>query len=150
MLFATEGFESYNAVIRAHSVHSNRHAPSRDIAHALAQSHRVRHLLSGGSFRLSTGLPKSTGSYSASTSSPSLPHHTPTVSPWLENVKPSDGARWVSIGRSPQNLLRYNDFGTKILDLPPGDALTATESELGALPGMSPLIFGSHNSSHIR
>ncbi|EJD39390.1 hypothetical protein AURDEDRAFT_37439, partial [Auricularia subglabra TFB-10046 SS5] len=38
ILFATEGFESFNA------------APSRDIARAMAQSDRVRHLLSGGFF----------------------------------------------------------------------------------------------------
>ncbi|KAI0638455.1 hypothetical protein C8Q77DRAFT_1188202 [Trametes polyzona] len=49
-LFATEAFESFNAVIRAKSVHSNRQAPSRDIARAFAQSNRVRHLLSGGYF----------------------------------------------------------------------------------------------------
>lgn len=47
IIFATEGFESFNAVIRAKSVHSNRHAPSRDIARAFAQGNRVRHLLSG-------------------------------------------------------------------------------------------------------
>ncbi|KAJ8487998.1 hypothetical protein ONZ45_g14118 [Pleurotus djamor] len=50
ILFATEAFESYNAVIRAKSVHSNRHAPSRDIARAFAQGNRIRHLLSGGFF----------------------------------------------------------------------------------------------------
>ncbi|KDQ05660.1 hypothetical protein BOTBODRAFT_182352 [Botryobasidium botryosum FD-172 SS1] len=50
MLFATEGFESFNAIIRAASVHSNRHAPSRDIAHVMARGNRVRHLLSGGFF----------------------------------------------------------------------------------------------------
>ncbi|KAJ7728363.1 hypothetical protein B0H16DRAFT_1331027 [Mycena metata] len=49
-LFATEAFESFNAIIRAKSVHSNRHAPSRDIARAFAQGNRIRHLLSGGLF----------------------------------------------------------------------------------------------------
>lgn len=48
MLFATEAFESFNAVIRAKSIHSNRQAPSRDIALAFAQGNRIRHLLSGG------------------------------------------------------------------------------------------------------
>ena len=48
VLFATETFESYNAVIRGKSVHSNRLAPSRDIALAFANYSRVRHLLSGG------------------------------------------------------------------------------------------------------
>ncbi|KAE9395106.1 hypothetical protein BT96DRAFT_800933, partial [Gymnopus androsaceus JB14] len=50
MLFATESFESYNAIIRARSIHSNRHAPSKDIAHSMARSNRVRHLLNGGAF----------------------------------------------------------------------------------------------------
>ncbi|KAJ7147561.1 hypothetical protein C8R43DRAFT_889965, partial [Mycena crocata] len=50
ILFATEAFESFNAIIRAKSVHSNRHAPSRDIAQAFAQGNRIRHLLSGGLF----------------------------------------------------------------------------------------------------
>ncbi|KAF7335506.1 hypothetical protein MVEN_02204400 [Mycena venus] len=54
ILFATEAFESFNAVIRAKSVHSNRHAPSRDIALAFAQGNRIRHLLSGGLFILNT------------------------------------------------------------------------------------------------
>ncbi|KAH9948702.1 hypothetical protein B0H21DRAFT_890351 [Amylocystis lapponica] len=49
-LFATEAFESFNAIIRAKSVHSNRQAPSRDIAIAFAQGNRIRHLLSGGLF----------------------------------------------------------------------------------------------------
>ncbi|CAK5270513.1 unnamed protein product [Mycena citricolor] len=51
ILFATEAFESFNAIIRAKSVHSNRHAPSRDIAVGFAQGNRVRHLLSGGCIR---------------------------------------------------------------------------------------------------
>ncbi|KAH8983089.1 hypothetical protein EDB86DRAFT_3066391 [Lactarius hatsudake] len=41
-------FESYNAIIRSKSVHSNRCAPSRDIAIAFAHYSQVRHLLSGG------------------------------------------------------------------------------------------------------
>ncbi|KAK7025377.1 hypothetical protein VNI00_016013 [Paramarasmius palmivorus] len=51
ILFATEAFESFNAVIRAKSVHSNRQAPSRDIARAFAQGNRIRHILSGGLFQ---------------------------------------------------------------------------------------------------
>ncbi|KAI0078564.1 hypothetical protein K474DRAFT_1743504 [Panus rudis PR-1116 ss-1] len=50
ILFATEGFESFNAVIRAHSVHSNRQSPSRDIARSMARQNRTRHILSGGYF----------------------------------------------------------------------------------------------------
>ena len=48
ILFATEAFESFNAVIRAQSIHSNCHAPSRDIAIGFAHCSRVRHLVSGG------------------------------------------------------------------------------------------------------
>jgi hypothetical protein len=48
ILFATEGFEAFNAVIRNKSIHSNRQAPSRDIARAFAHGSRIRHLLSGG------------------------------------------------------------------------------------------------------
>ncbi|KAI6044629.1 hypothetical protein EDC04DRAFT_2865842 [Pisolithus marmoratus] len=46
ILFATEGFESYNAVIRDHSIHN--------IACGMARCHRVRHFLSGGKFHAPT------------------------------------------------------------------------------------------------
>ncbi|KAI6116436.1 hypothetical protein F5141DRAFT_1187659 [Pisolithus sp. B1] len=63
ILFAREGFKLYNAVIRDHSIHSNRQVPSRDIAHGMAQCHRICHLLSGGRFRargpVTTELPYS-------------------------------------------------------------------------------------------
>ncbi|KAH9925773.1 uncharacterized protein B0H18DRAFT_1085196 [Fomitopsis serialis] len=48
-LWTTQGFESYNFVIRLRSVHSNRHAPSKDIAQAFSFLHAVRHLVSGAS-----------------------------------------------------------------------------------------------------
>ncbi|KAK7684300.1 hypothetical protein QCA50_012624 [Cerrena zonata] len=48
ILFATEGFESYNFIIRLRSILSNRHAPSVDIANAMSFMHAVRHLVSGG------------------------------------------------------------------------------------------------------
>ncbi|KZT64474.1 hypothetical protein DAEQUDRAFT_646865, partial [Daedalea quercina L-15889] len=48
ILCSTEGFESYNFVIRLRSIHSNRHAPSKDIAEAFSFLHAVRHLVSGG------------------------------------------------------------------------------------------------------
>ncbi|KAH9017678.1 hypothetical protein EDB85DRAFT_2076060 [Lactarius pseudohatsudake] len=48
ILFVTEPFESFNAIIRAKSIHSNRLAPSHDIALAFAHANRVRYLLSGG------------------------------------------------------------------------------------------------------
>ncbi|KAG8701329.1 hypothetical protein FRC08_004137 [Ceratobasidium sp. 394] len=44
----TERFESFNSVFRECSVHSNRQAPSRDIAAKFAEFDRTRHVLSGG------------------------------------------------------------------------------------------------------
>ena len=43
-----ESFESFNAVIRSKSIHSNCLSPSRDIAVGFAHNHRVHHLISGG------------------------------------------------------------------------------------------------------
>ncbi|KAF9059623.1 hypothetical protein BDP27DRAFT_1238327, partial [Rhodocollybia butyracea] len=57
MLFATEGFESFNAIIHSKSVHSNRQAPSRDIAFSFAKQNHIRHMLSGGLFLLGTYIP---------------------------------------------------------------------------------------------
>ncbi|KAF9070032.1 hypothetical protein BDP27DRAFT_1420468 [Rhodocollybia butyracea] len=57
MLFATEGFESFNAIIRSKSVHSNCQAPSRDIAFSFAKQNRICHMLSGGLFLSGTYIP---------------------------------------------------------------------------------------------
>lgn len=61
ILFATEAFESFNAVIRAKSIHSNRHAPSWDIAHTFAQGNCICHLMSGGLFNLTCQESNSAG-----------------------------------------------------------------------------------------
>jgi hypothetical protein len=61
ILFATEGFESYNAIIRLRSVHSTHQAPSADIAHSFSHLHAVRHLICGGAVT----LPRQSGKYYA-------------------------------------------------------------------------------------
>ncbi|EKM48146.1 uncharacterized protein PHACADRAFT_203180 [Phanerochaete carnosa HHB-10118-sp] len=61
ILMATEGFESYNYVIRSRSILSNRHAPSKDIAHSMSFTHAVRHLVSGGFVTTQEGLRRQAG-----------------------------------------------------------------------------------------
>lgn len=51
VFFATEGFESYNAVICSKSVHSNHVSISRDIGRTLSYVAAIRHLVSGGLIR---------------------------------------------------------------------------------------------------
>ena len=58
ILFATESFESFNAVVRGQSIHSNRHAPSKDIATGFAHSNRVHHVMSGGVFQACIRAPQ--------------------------------------------------------------------------------------------
>ena len=82
MLFATEAFASFNAVMRAKSVHSNRQAPSRDIAMAFAQGNRIRHLLSGGYF-LSTDFHLA----------------------WKDNPQSLTASDWRTVGAGPAHLI---------------------------------------------
>ncbi|KAI0071651.1 hypothetical protein K474DRAFT_1606601 [Panus rudis PR-1116 ss-1] len=96
ILFATEGFESFNAVIRAHSVHSNRQSPSRDIAHSMARQNRTRHLLSGGHFpvnihpsSLLNNVTCNSESSSQSASSSNRNHST-MISPWIRLTTQQD------------------------------------------------------------
>lgn len=46
--FSTEVFESFNAVFRQCSTHSNRQAPSRDIAKQFGHMERLKHTVCGG------------------------------------------------------------------------------------------------------
>ncbi|THG97104.1 hypothetical protein EW026_g4840 [Hermanssonia centrifuga] len=48
VLLSTERYESFNRIFRLCSIHSNRQAPSRDIATTFANLDRCRHILTGG------------------------------------------------------------------------------------------------------
>ncbi|KAF8192221.1 hypothetical protein K438DRAFT_1762221 [Mycena galopus ATCC 62051] len=126
ILFATEAFESFNAIIRAKSVHSNRHAPSRDIAQVFAQGNRIRHLLSGGLFMLRT---------EPETPAPTLETQTPTIAttatrappdvaaidtPTLLSrvqIKQSTKSDWDTVGPGPQSLIAAQSTVTSYLGL---------------------------------
>ena len=99
ILFTTEGFESFNAIIRSRSVHSNRQAPSRDIARGFAHVNRIRHLLSGGFFfRRLAQDPQP----------PQPPHNSPTS---RRPFSDSQGD-WVTAGPGPLGL-RQPRLGVK-------------------------------------
>ncbi|KAJ7246704.1 hypothetical protein C8J57DRAFT_1438159 [Mycena rebaudengoi] len=101
ILFATEAFESFNAIIRAKSVHSNRHAPSRDISKAFAQGNRIRHLLSGGLFLLHSISDMASGDKTTTPGS-------------TFSRNPQD---WKSIGAGPKNLVQSRSTVTHYLGL---------------------------------
>ncbi|KAF7320450.1 hypothetical protein MKEN_00829900 [Mycena kentingensis (nom. inval.)] len=118
MLFATEGFESFNAIIRSCSIHSNRHAPSRDIATRMARGNRLRHLLSGGLFRAHTAVPSTTRAAP------------PSSSPWMQHTLADlSASRWVSIHDKPKALLKQDAFGSRLLGF--------MESEEATIVGLS-------------
>ncbi|KAL1947759.1 hypothetical protein VTO73DRAFT_13483 [Trametes versicolor] len=112
ILFATEGFESFNAIIRGKSVHSNHQAPSRDISRGFAHANRVRHLLSGGVF-----LPPLPAA-AQNTGTGSVNHHTPAKNPYCD-----DRTRWRSAGPLPLALAGsrrpnvHNPFHTLLPDV---------------------------------
>lgn len=83
ILFATKGFESFNAIIHMQRIHSNCHAPSRDIACGFAHVNRICHLLSGGIFM----------------------HQDPTSGWHACHNADSDPAAWMTAGRYPLALV---------------------------------------------
>ncbi|TFK46353.1 hypothetical protein OE88DRAFT_1739458 [Heliocybe sulcata] len=111
MLFATEGFESYNAIIRSHSILSNHHAPSRDIARLMASSNHVRHLLCGGFF------PRDKPAMSDGNSA-QAPAGSVDGSPWIRATANCLIERWRSIGLAPQEFLNEQHFAEVLLRFP--------------------------------
>ncbi|THU94455.1 hypothetical protein K435DRAFT_860504 [Dendrothele bispora CBS 962.96] len=103
MLFATEGFESFNAVIRSCSIHSNRHAPSKDIAFRMARGNRIRHTLQGGYFLKSAVVEPSKHEESART------EQSHTLGAHLGH------GDWVCASAKVQKLLLAHNFGMGLL-----------------------------------
>ncbi|KAJ7885666.1 hypothetical protein B0H14DRAFT_3431620 [Mycena olivaceomarginata] len=123
ILFATEAFESFNAIIRAKSVHSNRHAPSRDIARAFAQGNRIRHLLSGGLFMqpslVDAALTPSSTTPSNNAANPSpIPATKPSRLELIANRKLSRKEKdWAHAGPGPLSLVSLPNTVTQYLGL---------------------------------
>ena len=126
ILFATEAFESFNAVIRAKSVHSNRQAPSRDIALAFAQGNRIRHLLSGGAF-----IPVHILKDPSST-------HRPAPDIWTTSE-----TMWRTIGVGPQKLMEESNTATSYL------GLSLPNRKVKSLPGKLHYIYSSKGSNFL-
>ncbi|KAJ3712456.1 hypothetical protein C8R42DRAFT_594627, partial [Lentinula raphanica] len=122
MLFATESFESFNAIIRARSVHSNRHAPSKDIAHAMARGNRIRHLLDGGTFW--TGPTPEGNSQEVDDINPPESSRSALSTPRtiqdriaIAPFQFCDSTLWRSASGDARSLLSLLDFDTKLLGM---------------------------------
>ena len=111
MLFATEAFESFNAIIRGKSVHSNRHAPSRDIAHAFAESNGVRHILSGGRFQ------KSITKVIELPPKPSSPHVLRKATVYVRPPFSTSAENWLQMAVGPRTLVQEPNIATEYLGL---------------------------------
>ncbi|KAJ3848535.1 hypothetical protein EV368DRAFT_86507 [Lentinula lateritia] len=118
MLFATEVFESYNAVIRAKSIHSNRLAPSRDIAWAFARQNRIQHMLSGGVFldRGKIQLNKEADERFGNTNCPQKDRVTQVQQYFRSRAFTSE--HWVTVGQSAQDVVYWSDTIKGYLGIP--------------------------------
>ncbi|KAJ3809763.1 hypothetical protein EV368DRAFT_89490 [Lentinula lateritia] len=117
ILFATEVFESYNAVIRAKSVHSNRLAPSRDIARAFAKQNRIRHMLSGGTFLNREHLPTDEEATKCF-ENPTLPQHKRITQVQMYFRRGDfDKEDWITVGPSPLDVVLHSDIVSQYLGI---------------------------------
>ena len=104
IIFATEVFESHNAVIRSKSVHSNRQAPSRDIATAFAHTNRLRSFLCGGSVRVRSLVPASATDTAGSSSS-------------AVDSSAIESSHWQQVGVNPMDLVARQSIVTDYLGI---------------------------------
>ncbi|KAI0071046.1 hypothetical protein K474DRAFT_1687227 [Panus rudis PR-1116 ss-1] len=153
ILFATEGFESFNAVIRAHSVHSNRQSPSRDIARSMARQNRTRHILSGGYFPIN--LPFSSRSIETNSSPANQSTSTPTItSTWIRmHIRVRKAGRAVgsliTSGELCSDLLGLNieSFLDKTLKRNAARKLTLVNGDICQIKDW--VIFQDHNDTKV-
>ncbi|KAJ6631547.1 hypothetical protein B0H10DRAFT_1772594, partial [Mycena sp. CBHHK59/15] len=132
MLFATEGFESFNAIIRSCSVHSNRHAPSHDISARMGKGNRIRHLLSGGFFPVN-------GDFKASSEHQSS-------SPWMDTTLAQlKEYTWAQASDSSRRLTELNSFGARLLGWDTTESTTVQEG--GCLSPGQPKMWTETQSS---
>ncbi|TFK46156.1 hypothetical protein OE88DRAFT_1638675 [Heliocybe sulcata] len=142
MLFATEGFESYNAIIRSHSVLSNRHAPSRDIARSMAGSNRVRHLLCGGFF------PGEQSNYDQARQAPLECDGSDSRSTWIAITHQRPLDHWRSIGLAPRELLEERHFSEQMLGFPDPHEDQVNRSKSGTDMIIVSMCTANHESAH--
>ncbi|KAJ3858394.1 hypothetical protein EV359DRAFT_69043 [Lentinula novae-zelandiae] len=118
MLFATEVFESYNAVIRAKSIHSNWLVPSHDIAWAFARQNHIRHMLSGGVFldRGKIQLNKEADERFGNTNCPQKDRVTQVQQYFRSRAFTSE--HWVTVGQSAQDVVYWSDTIKGYLGIP--------------------------------